>query len=149
MSTTSDASLADRQIHFRIFSATILSFGLIANFSTTYALSPVTLMDYVHLAAGPFFALLMILILSSGHEHLWSSLPGVRRLLGDESTVENRRRAQAYGFWAAILCGIAIYPAALQFDMPGAKAAQLVATLALSAASLRFGWLEQRALRAA
>jgi succinate dehydrogenase hydrophobic anchor subunit len=149
MKAASDTTLADRQINFRILGSTLLAFGLIANYSTTYKLAPVSVGDWIHLLAGPFFAIVMVMILTSGHEHLWSNVAGVRRQLGDESTTENRRRAQAYGFWVAILAGIVVYPIAIQVGMPGHKAAQLVATLALSGACLRFGWLEQKALRPA
>jgi uncharacterized membrane protein HdeD (DUF308 family) len=143
----SETVQAERHIKFRILAATLIAFGLLANYYTTYSLVPVSFGDYSHLLSGPFFALILILFLANGQEHFWSSAPTVQRLLGDESTVDNRRRAQAFGFWAMILCGIAVAAVSLfWFPMPGHKAAQLVVTLALAAAALRFAILEQHAL---
>jgi hypothetical protein len=138
---------AERHIKFRIFASTLIAFGLLANYYTTYALTPASIGDYINLATGGFFALMLMLILANGQEHYWSSAPGVQRLIGDDTTVDNRRRAQAFGFWAMIAFGGAVsIVSLLWFPMPAHKAVQLVVTLALGGAALRFATLEQRAL---
>jgi O-antigen/teichoic acid export membrane protein len=137
---------AERFIKFRILAATLIAFGLLAAFANTYWLNPITLPDYIDLLTWPTLAATLLMILANGQERLWSNVEGVRRLLGDESTVDNRRRAQAFGFWAMIVCGIGVYAAAIWFEMPAPKAVQLVVTLALGAAALRFAVLEQHAL---
>ena len=140
------STMADRYVHLRIFSATIVSFGLLANYGTTYSLIPTHWMDWVHLLAGPFFAVILLVILAIGHENLWTNLPAVRNLIGDESTTLNRRSAQGFGFWSMVLVGTGVYVAAPWLQMPPAKAVQLVFTLSISMAALRFGYLEQRSL---
>lgn len=138
---------AERHIKFRIFGSTLIAFGLLANYYTTYSVIPTSFGDYIELSTGGFFALMLMLMLANGQDHHWSNAPGVQRLIGDETTVDNRRRAQGFGFWAMIVCGIAVsLVSMLWFPMPGHKAVQLVITLALAAAALRFAGLEQRAL---
>ncbi len=143
----SDTVEAEKHIKFRIFGSTLIAFGLLANYYTTYSLIPATIGDYINLSTGGFFALMLMLMLANGQDHFWSSAPGVQRLIGDETTVDNRRRAQGFGFWAMIVCGGAVsIVSLLWFPMPAYKAVQLVATLSLAAAALRFASLEQRAL---
>ena len=143
----SDTVQADRHIKFRILASTLIAFGLLANFYTTYSIIPASIGDYINLSTGGFFALMLMLLLANGQEHHWSSAPGVQRLIGDETTVDNRRRAQGFGFWAMIVCGIAVSVVSLLwFPIPGHNAARLVVTLSLGAAALRFASLEQRAL---
>jgi hypothetical protein len=142
-----DTVEAERHIKFRILASTLIAFGLLANYYTTYSLIPASIGDYINLSTGGFFALLLMLMLANGQDHFWSSAPGVQRLIGDETTVDNRRRAQGFGFWAMIVCGMAVcLVSMLWFPMPGHKAVQLVMTLSLGTAALRFAGLEQRAL---
>ncbi|MEQ1547646.1 MAG: hypothetical protein ABL918_03240 [Chakrabartia sp.] len=142
----SNSVIAERFINLRILSSTIIPFGLMANYGTTYALQPTSWVDVLHLFAGPFFIFWLVLILANGFENLWSNVPIVRSLLGDDSTIENRRRAQGFGFWAMIVIGVGVYTLCQFVVMPDHKAAQLVVVLSISAAGLRFGYLEQRAL---
>lgn len=143
----SDTLQAERHIKFRILASTLIAFGLIANFYTTYALAPAGVGDWIKVSSGGVFATTLMLLLANGLDHWWSNVPGVQRLIGDESTIENRRRAQGFGFWTMIVCSIAIsLVSLLWFPMPGHKAVQLTATLALAAAALRFATLEQHAL---
>ena len=138
---------AERHIKFRILASTLIAFGLLANYYTTYSVIPASIGDYINLSTGGLFALMLMLMLANGQDHYWSSAPGVQRLIGDETTVDNRRRAQAFGFWAMIVCGITVaLVSLLWFPIPGHNAARLVLTLALGAAGLRFASLEQRAL---
>lgn len=104
------------------------------------------LLDYVNLLGWLLFAGTLMLILANGHDHLWSNIPGVSRSLGDESTTQNRRLAQGFGFWAGLVGGIGVALAAIWIPMPTASAVRLVVTLMFGAAALRFAILEQRAL---
>jgi hypothetical protein len=144
--TASPSTIADRYVHLRIFTSTIMAFGLIAHYANTYSLEPTSWRDALRLLVGPFLTSLLLLILANGRDHLWTNIPAVRILLGDESTTENRRRAQAFGFWAMSLVGAGVYIASPLLQIPPAKAVHLVVTLTISLAALRFGYLEQRSL---
>jgi hypothetical protein len=144
---TTDTVEAERHIKFRILGSTLIAFGLLANYYTTYSIVPASVGDYINLSTGGLFAMLLMLMLANGKDHFWSNAPGVQRLIGDETTIDNRRRAQGFGFWALFVGALGVSVVSLLwFPMPGHKAVQLVATLALGAAALRFAALEQRAL---
>lgn len=138
--------LAERHIKFRILASTLIAFGLLASVANDWGLRPAVLLDYVNLLGWLSFAGTLMLILANGHDHLWSNIPGVGRLLGDDSTVENRRLAQGFGFWAGLAGGVGVALMAIWIPIPTTSAVQLVVTLALGAAALRFAILEQRAL---
>jgi|CXWL01.1.fsa_nt_gi hypothetical protein len=143
----SDSSKAERIIKWRIFAVTVLSFGLIASFYNSYNITPQTWIQWGVYLHGMPFALIILLALANGQEHRWSDSPRIRDMIGDETTRENRRRAQGFGFWAMIPITLGAAYLADRIDMPGHKAAYLVAVLTLAAAGLRFGALEQKALR--
>jgi hypothetical protein len=70
--------------------------------------------------------------------------PGMRALLNDELSLQNRSRALAAGFYVAVLGAIALY--ALEWWVPvgAGDALKLVSGGALAAALLRYAWLEWR-----
>lgn len=73
--------------------------------------------------------------------------PDVRALLNDETTLENRRRALALGFWGAILAAIGLYALTFVEPMSARDVTRIVITIAIVTALLRFGMLERRALQ--
>lgn len=101
----SDVIAAERAIKWRIFSAVILSFGLLANFANIYFATPGSAWAIQHLIVGPLIAAMLLAMLSEGFEQVWSKRPIVRGLIGDESTHENRIKARSLGFFQQFLPG--------------------------------------------
>lgn len=141
-----DTLQAERHIKFRILASTMIAFGLLANCYTTWSLVPTSIGDWINLATGGFFALILMLLIANGQEHWWSNVASVQRLTGDETTIDNRRRAQSFGFWTAFVAGGGVVALSFWIPIPGYKAAHLVTALVLASAALRFAGLEQRAL---
>jgi hypothetical protein len=68
----------------------------------------------------------------------------VRALLNDELSLQNRARALALGFYAAILLALACYVANWRQPVATGDALKIVSAGAISAALLRYAWLEWR-----
>lgn len=68
----------------------------------------------------------------------------VRSLLNDEVALANRGRALATGFWAAMLVGLGLYFASLEWDLTVQHALRILLNLAVAAALTRYAWLELR-----
>jgi hypothetical protein len=70
----------------------------------------------------------------------------LRALVNDAPSRLNRASALAFGFVAAMVVGIALYPFADWLDLTVREALRLVVTAGLVAALLRFAMLERREL---
>jgi len=68
----------------------------------------------------------------------------IRALLNDELSLQNRARALALGFYAAILLALACYLANWRQPIATGDALKIVTAGAISAALLRYAWLEWR-----
>ena len=68
----------------------------------------------------------------------------VRSLMNDEVALANRSRALQTGFWAAILFGLALYFASLQWTVSVNVAIRILLDLTIAAALARYAWLELR-----
>jgi len=68
----------------------------------------------------------------------------IRALLNDELSLQNRSRALALGFYAAILLALACYVANWRQPIAAGDALKIVSAGAISAALLRYAWLEWR-----
>lgn len=73
--------------------------------------------------------------------------PFIRSILNDDSTVENRRRAMVTGFWATVLCAFILYGVSLVETITAREAIRIILSAAVGIAAIRFGTLEQRALK--
>lgn len=69
----------------------------------------------------------------------------IRAMLNDEGTLDHRRSALGVGFWAAISTCTLLW--LTTEPITGSEASRFVISIAVSAALLRFGWLEWRSLR--
>ena len=86
--------------------------------------------------------LLWLVIIASGG---WLQLPGrVRQLMNDEVSLANRSRALQTGFWAAMLLGLGLYFASLQWQIDVREALRGLLNLSVAAALVRYAWLELR-----
>ena len=88
-------------------------------------------------------ALLIALAFAGGHFRG----PNVRRLMEDESTLANRAKGYAAGFWAAMIMAVAMYALSLFDNLKGREAVHLILSVSIAAALIRFGLLERRALK--
>jgi predicted nucleic acid-binding Zn ribbon protein len=68
----------------------------------------------------------------------------VRALLNDELSLQNRSRAFSLGFYAAILLALACYVGNWLAPIAAGDALKIVSAGAISAALLRYAWLEWR-----
>ena len=68
----------------------------------------------------------------------------MRALLNDELSLQNRARALALGFYAAILLALACYVANWWRPIATGDALKIVSAGAMAAALLRYAWLEWR-----
>ena len=104
------------------------------------------LIDHVKVSAWAVWVLALLQLMATGGG--WFRSREVRRLINDEVAVDNRRRGQQAGFYAAILGGLVVY-AINQFVEPVSTRDAIHATLSLGvgAALLRYAMLERRGER--
>jgi hypothetical protein len=86
--------------------------------------------------------LLWLLILATGGFLRMSRR--VRSLMNDEVALANRGRALQAGFWTAMLLGVALYFASLQWEIGVREALRILLNLTIAAALTRYAWLELR-----
>lgn len=104
------------------------------------------LIDQVKVSAWSFWVLALLQLMATGGG--WFRSREVRRMINDEVAVDNRRRGQQAGFYAAILGGLVVY-AINQFVEPVSTRDAIHATLSLGVgvALLRYAMLERRGER--
>jgi ABC-type branched-subunit amino acid transport system permease subunit len=73
--------------------------------------------------------------------------PVVRSLLNDESVRQHRLLSFSAGFWAMIVCSIAIALVTTFVALPAMATSQIIASAGLSSALIMFATLERRAAR--
>lgn len=104
------------------------------------------LVDHVQTSAWAVWVLALLLMMSTSGG--WFRGREVRRLINDEVAIDNRRRGQQFGFYAAVLAGLGVYAFHRFVDpisVPGAVHAIL--SIGIGAALLRYALLERRAER--
>ena len=85
--------------------------------------------------------LLWMIVLATGGGLLLSRR--IREILNDELTLQNRARAIQTGFWVAMAAVLGIYAASFTETVTLRQALNLIATAGISAALLRFAWLQR------
>lgn len=86
--------------------------------------------------------LLWLVILATGG---WLQMTRrVRSLMNDEVSLANRSRALQAGFWTAMLVGVGLYFASLQWEITVREALSILVNLTIVAALVRYAWLELR-----
>lgn len=101
--------------------------------------------ESVRLVAWVVWAVVLLLLLAGVGG--WAQPPGVRAMLNDELTRENRRTSMVVGFWAAIGMAAFSWLLALAGLVGATEAPRLVITFALATALFSFAFAERRAHR--
>lgn len=99
----------------------------------------------VHLVGWVGWAAALLVLLALGNGLFRGG--AMRGILNDETTLDHRKRAMALGFWAAIATAFVVFGLSFVEPISAREASRLIVTLTISAALLRFGMLERRALR--
>ena len=68
----------------------------------------------------------------------------IREVVNDEVSLANRSRALQTGFWTALLVGIGLYFASLEWEFSLRHTLRILINVSLAVALLRYGWLETR-----
>lgn len=147
----SGSSIVDRLANQRSWISMVLGAFVLAKSSSLFVFEAsatglqVTLTDGLSTMAWLIWvAILLLFALFAGG--LWLSAP-LRRRLNDEGTMANWRSAISAGFWA-MMVGAAICMLAsdhMPLTVPGAV--QVMISLGVGMALMRFGGLERNALR--
>lgn len=104
------------------------------------------LVDHVKISAWVAWVLVLLLMMATGGGLFRGR--EVRRLINDEGSVDNRRRGQEAGFFAAILGGLAMYGINQYVEPVSAlDAIHAILSVGVGVAMLRYGMLERRAER--
>jgi succinate dehydrogenase hydrophobic anchor subunit len=103
-------------------------------------------LDLVKMLAWAGWAIVLLIILAGGGG--WILSRGVRRLMNDDVTQDNRRRALGVGFWVALAAAAILFVIDRYKPFPAQEASRLILTFAIAAALLWFGHLERRAYAA-
>lgn len=147
----SPAQIAERIQRRRtrvIMAEAVLFVGMQANFLLSPHRDigePWRRVDMVRVPATLVWAAVLLLLIGTGGA--WFRGKEVRALLDDESTVEHRRRALSFGFWAAMLTVFVVYIFALMQPLHLVEALHLILSIGIGAALIRFAALERRAAK--
>ncbi|HMG45991.1 MAG TPA: hypothetical protein VK614_00825 [Allosphingosinicella sp.] len=146
MSTQSDVQLADRLSRRRARMLPILGILFLAGQPLYFTNSnPASVPNQMKISAWLVWAvaLLVALAFAGGRFHGAK----VRALMEDESTLANRMRAYAAGFWAAAISAVGLYAVTLFDEVKGREAIHIILAFSVAVAVIRFGTLERRALK--
>jgi hypothetical protein len=94
-----------------------------------------------HGAWGVMILLWLVILATGGWLRLRRS---VRGLMNDEVALANRAKALQAGFWVAMLAGLALYFASLEWQLSSREALRILVDVAIAAALFRYAWLELR-----
>lgn len=100
-----------------------------------------------YVKTGAWLVLTLLLLAGVATRGFWFEKSETRALLDDEFTLANRLEAMRLGFIVAMLTAVAVVLLAMVEPIRANEAAQLVLSLGLGAALIRFGLLERRAHR--
>jgi cation transport ATPase len=104
------------------------------------------LVDQVKISAWFVWSIALLVVLATGGGFFKGR--EVRALMNDESTRAHRAEAFVWGFWAAMAGAILLYGLTMIEPQTTARdAIHLILTFGVGVAILRFGRLEQRALK--
>lgn len=144
--TQDTADIVERAAWGRARAATALALVFIATQAVSFHEDPVLSRPaLVHLIAYVFWAAALLFFLATGGGLFRSAK--TRALLNDETTLDHRRRAMVWGFWAALGAALIIFAVTLFEPLTAREGARFVITIAVAAALLRFGKLEKEALK--
>jgi protein-S-isoprenylcysteine O-methyltransferase Ste14 len=145
MSEASDVERADGlgRRRARVFAVqAILFLGWQALFFAGPAGDPMRTVSAAKLSAWFVWVLVLLLMLATGGGFLRHR--GLRGLLNDELTRQNRTRAYVAGFWVAVAACIALYFVGMCEPVSGRDSIHLILSAGIGAALLTFALLERR-----
>ena len=143
---TSQTDLADRIAWGRARAATVMAVVFVASQGASFRDElPLNRPQTLHLAAWTVWAAALLMFLAVGGGLFRGAR--IRALLNDETTLDHRRRALAFGFWGAMGTAALIYVLTFFEPLSAREAVRLVVTYGVALALLRFGTLERRALK--
>jgi hypothetical protein len=116
-----------------------------AAFLTTLAASTgeQRLVDHIRVFGWVAWSAMLLIILSGGGG--WRQTLGVRKLMNDDVTRENRQRSLAVGFWVAMGTAAITFVVDRYRPFGGQEASRIIITFGIASALLWFGQLERRA----
>jgi hypothetical protein len=127
----------------RVFAVqAVLFLGWQATYFSGAAEDPMRMVSAVKLSAWFVWALVLLLLLATGGGFLRHR--GLRGLLNDELTRQNRTRAYVAGFWVAAAACIALYLIGMFEPVSGREAVHIILSAGTGAALLTFAILERR-----
>ena len=117
--------------------AAILAVNAFVGFRETETMGPV-----IRHGLWALMIALWLIILATGG---WLQLSrNVRRLMNDEVALANRSRALQAGFWTAMIGGIALYFASLEWELGLREGLRILLNGTIAVALLRYARLELR-----
>ena len=140
--TLSDIETAERHARTRslimaVMAVVLLILGLLGWRDDASSMSPM-----LRHAMWAITILFWLLILATGG---WLKLSrDVRRLMSDEVALANRAAALQTGFWTAMLLGLAIYFASLEWTISLREGLRILTDVTIASALSRYAWLELR-----
>ena len=143
---TSQTDLADRIAWGRARAAPVMAMVFVASQGASFRDElPLNRPQTLHLAAWIVWAAALLMFLAVGGGLFRGAR--IRALLNDETTLDHRRRALAFGFWGAMGTAALIYVLTFFEPLSAREAVRLVVTDGVALALLRFGTLERKALK--
>lgn len=143
---TSQTDLADRIAWGRARAATVMAVVFVASQGASFRDElPLNRPQTLHLAAWIVWAAALLMFLAVGGGLFRGAR--IRALLNDETTLDHRRRALAFGFWGAMGTAALVYVLSFYEPLSAREAVRLVVTYGIALALLRFGTLERKALK--
>lgn len=140
-----DIALAEKLTLRRARGSIILGVMFLASMATSLGVDvPANRPETVKLAAWVVWAAALLFLLSVGGGLFRGK--GIRALMNDDSTVENRRQAMVTGFWGAVLSAFALYAVTFYEPVASREVIRLLLSAAVGAAIIKFGILERRSL---
>ena len=146
MPPISDAEQADRLSRRRARMTVVMAIIFVSQQFTFFSENAEDhrLVTWVHTSGWIVLSAVILAALVTGG--FWFRPKGVRALMEDEVTRENRHRALSLGFVLAMVAAMVLYVVD-RFEPVGAPIAiYLILSVGLGAALMRFGVLEKRAL---
>ena len=140
--TVSDIQKAERASRTRSLLMAIMAVVLLINTALGVGDEPSSMTPALRHGIWAAMILLWLVILATGG---WLQMTRqVRSLMNDEVALANRSQALQAGFWTAMLVGVGLYFASLQWQIEVREALRILVDLTIAAALVRYAWLELR-----
>jgi uncharacterized membrane protein len=143
--TTDDIQLAEKLTRRRARASILIGVFFMLSHAGSIGTDPLTRPGHLAFGAWIIWAALLLLILTTGGSLFRKA--SVRSLVNDEGSKDHLARAQSLGFMVMGVLGILTYIVSFYEPLSAREAIRIILTFSLGIAMIRFGRLEQRALR--